>query len=367
MRTRTPIPLHGLARLSLVLLWLVLSAASAPVAAADEPPAPDFARVDHADPALHLALSPEVGDAAKIRSLASQLKVDDSQEATLTSIYQWMHRNLRYDERAAYAWRSLDEMLAARTVGGCADHAAVFGTLARAAGIPAIWVKTLDVDWIHEFRAAPQAVKSWRGHVFLEVYLGGAWRLLDASAMRLYPAYDVRTRMLPGQRLAYDKGDDPFDLVLSCRWELWKEQTRRYVLALDDAVLPWSTSQDLLAAWRVWIAGNSPLYRYATDACGRLGYHVRKSFNDGWETWLPQARGGILIVTCQGTKPVLPEPLWGTWLPPAGQAFARGGPPPENGFLHHRLADGTTVILVTGQDSTAVQTQVAKALAAARR
>ena len=95
--------------------------------------------------------------------------------------------------------------------------------------------------------------------------------------------------------------------------------------------------------------------------------HVQKSFNQGWETHLPQARGGILIVTCQGAKPVLPETLWAAWLSPEMQAFARGGTAPANGFLHHRLADGTTVILVTGQGSTAVQVQVAKALSAGRR
>jgi len=47
--------------------------------------------------------------------------------ATLGAIFQWMQRNLKYDERAAYAWRTLDEMLQQRTYGGCADHAVVFG------------------------------------------------------------------------------------------------------------------------------------------------------------------------------------------------------------------------------------------------
>jgi len=352
--------------LPVALCFALLLAASARDANAEAPPAPNFDRVRHADPQAQLALSPKVGDAAKIRSLASQLKAD-TPETTLASISQWMHRNLKYDERAAYAWRTMDEMLAARTYGGCADHAAVFGTLARAAGIPTIWVKTMDVDWIREFKAAPNAIRSWRGHVFLEVHLDGAWRLLDASAMRLYPSYDVEARLLPGNRLAYDKGGDPFELVLSCRWELWKEQTRRFFSAFDATVLPWSVSKDLLAAWRVWITGNRPMYRYATDACARLGYHVQKSFNQGWETHLPQARGGILIVTCQGAQPVLPETLWSAWLSPEMRAFARGGTAPANGFLRHRLADGTTVILVTGQDSTAVQVQVAKALSAGRR
>ena len=351
--------------LSVLCLSLPL-AVWGPAAAAEEAPAPRFDGVDHSTPEAHLALSPRVGDAGKIRSLATQLKAD-TPAATLTSIYQWMHRNLRYDERAAYTWRTMDEMLAARTYGGCADHAAVFGTLARAAGIPTIWVKTMDVDWIREFKAAPQAVTSWRGHVFLEVHLDGSWKLLDASALRLYDRYAVTTRLLPGDRWAYDKGDDPFQMVLSCRWELWKAQTRRYFTAFDASQLPWSATRDLLADWRVWITGNRPMYTYATSACKRLGYHVGKSFNSNWDKHLPQASGHILLVTCQGRRPILPEPLWARYLPPQGLAFAKGGPAPESGFAHHRLADGTTVVLVTGEDATAIQVQVAKALSAVRR
>ena len=56
------------------LCLVLLFAATAPCATAEEPPAPNFDRVDHARPQAHLALSPQVGDAAKIRSLASQLK-----------------------------------------------------------------------------------------------------------------------------------------------------------------------------------------------------------------------------------------------------------------------------------------------------
>ena len=188
----------------------------------------------------------------------------------------------------------------------------------------------MDVDWIHEFRAAPQAVKSWRGHVFLEVYLDG----VVAAARRAGHAALPRLRrqrpgMLPGNRFAYDKGDDPFDLVLSCRWELWKEQTRRYFLALDPALLPWSASQDLLAAWRVWITGNRPLYRYAH---GRVQRGWATTSEDASTTagrpGCPQARGGILIVTCQGHQA---RPARGPAGPaccrPRRQAFARGGPP----------------------------------------
>lgn len=345
----------------IALCLSLLLAVWSPDASAEDVPPPRFDRVSHAQPAAHLAISPQVGDAGKIRSLADQLKADTA-EATLASIYQWMHRNLKYDERAAYTWRTMDEMLAARTYGGCADHAAVFGTLARAAGIPTIWVKTMDVTWIEAFRAGRSDVSSGSGHVFLEVWLDGRWALLDAQAMLLYRDYDVSARILPGNRFAYDKGDDPFALVLSCRWDLWKAQTDTYFRTLDLAMIPWSRPADLLAPWRVWIAGNDPLYRYAQDACSRFGYHVVRTFNRNWDANLRAATGKVLVVTCDGTTPVLPRALWPTLLPPGWQGVVEKSSLPEAGYLSHHLADGTRVILVTGQDQTSIQIGVARAL-----
>lgn len=352
----------------LEVLVLLLAVAVVPAArAGDEAPPPArFDRVDYANPRTHLGLSPHVGDEGKIRALASQLAVDRPAR-TLGRIHQWLHRNLRYDEQAAYQWRSLDEMLKDRTYGGCADHAAVFGTLARAAGIPTIWVKTMDVDWIEDFREGRDAHEEYRGHVFLEVFLDGRWQLLDAQAMRLYPHYDpVTTRILPGNRFAYDKGDDPYALVLSCRWDLWKKQTHDYFSKLDPAELPWGRYHDLLAPWRVWIAGNAPFYRHAAEICRRRGYLVEKTFNRNWEKYLAQARGSILVVTCQGRRPVLPERYWDTLLPPGYRDVVEGRSLPESGFLHRRLDDGTWVILAPGQDAPSLQIGVSRALDAIR-
>jgi len=115
---------------------------------------------------------------------------------------------------------------------------------------------------------------------------------------------------------------------------------------------------------RVWIAGNRPLYRFAQGACERLGYHVERTFNQNWDANLRAARGKVLLVTCQGRVPVLPRPLWAGLLPPGWQGVVEGGPLPEAGYLAHALPDGTKVILVPGQDLTAVQVGVARALSA---
>jgi hypothetical protein len=54
-------------------------------------------------------------------------------------------------------------------------------------------------------------------------------------------------RILPGNRYAYDKGGDPFDLVLSSRWELWKKQTRAYFRYFDLSNLPVGQGRTLVS------------------------------------------------------------------------------------------------------------------------
>src|SRR5262249_22737736 len=144
-----------------------------------------------------------------------------------------------------YKWRNVDDLLRDGNYGGCADHSVIFGALSRAVGIPTVWVKTLDVDWIREFRHN-RTEGHWNGHVFLEVFVQGRWMLVDHVTMKLYPDYQTSSRILPGNRYAYDKGGDPYELVLSSRWELWKEQTRGYFSNFDLAALPVGEGVSLL-------------------------------------------------------------------------------------------------------------------------
>ena len=85
--------------------------------------------------------------------------------------------------------------------------------LLRSAGIPAVWVKTMDVEWIWDFKKK-RPFGSWSGHVFLEIYLDGKWVLLDPGASRIYVDYSPHSRILPGNRFAYHKGSDPRQMVM---------------------------------------------------------------------------------------------------------------------------------------------------------
>jgi transglutaminase-like putative cysteine protease len=346
-------------RRTLVLLPLFFLAL--PIAVrADAPPVPSLRGVDHAKPQAYLALDPAWGDPKALASISSQLRRETPEE-TLGSIGRWMNRNLRLDEKAAYSWRTTDQIRKDGTYGGCADHAILFGLLARAAGIPTVWVKTMDIDWILDFRAGRPEAERYRGHVFLEVHIRGKWALLDASQALLYADYDAAATVLPGSRLAYDKGGDPYALVLSCRWEEWKAQTDAFFRGLDLATVPWSRPKDLLAPWSVFVAGDAPRYEWAVATAKALGFRPRVSFNTEFERHLAAARGSILVVTVTDGRPVLPEDACEALLPEGYRAFLAEADPKRQ-WMDRRHADGTRVVLVRSQARTDMERALAEAL-----
>jgi hypothetical protein len=219
----------------------------------DSIPVPSCDRIDYSRPDACVALGPHFGNKDHIMKVAAEVK-GKTPEEKLLSIYRWIHSNLVYKADAPYEWRDFDRLVADGNYGGCADYSVVFGTLARACGIPTVWVKTLDVDWIREYRKHGTE-GTWSGHVFLEIFIHNRWVLLDDTELVLYENYDPKMRILPGNRYAYDKGGDPFDLVLSSRWELWKKETRAYFRDFDLSKLPVGRGRPLAGGTNVATPG----------------------------------------------------------------------------------------------------------------
>ncbi len=323
--------------------------------AAEEVPEPRFDRVDHAHPEKCLELPATLGKRASIEKIAAEIH-GDTPRAKLFAVGAWVDSHLRYDEKTFDRWRDVDALLADGSYGGCADHAEICGAIARACGIPVVWVKSLDLDWIAWFRVHPDQPKSWSGHVFLEVHLEGKWRLFDASQRLVYDDYDPRQRILPGRRLAYDKGVEPYALVLSPRWELWKEQTRRFVAALDPSLVPVLDAPSA-APGTVYVAARNPAWQWAFDRCKALGLPFGKSGYGDWDQWLPKARTGILIVPSVGGDTVLPEE-YRSLLPADAARVREVLRDKPSGVLRKKAADGTDVVYVVARDEKALQAAI---------
>jgi hypothetical protein len=340
-----------------VLALVLLASGFAGRAAGEEVPAPVFDRIDYAKPQQYLALDPSIGNVDRIRKVASGLK-GKTPEETLTAISRWMEGHLRYDPKWAYDWRDFDRIVDNGKYGGCADHAVVFGALTRACGIPCVWVKTMDIDWIREFKMNRGKCSSWRGHVYLEVYLRDRWMLLDASQMVLYEDYRPSERFLPpSNRYAYDKGADPYALVLSVRWELWKKQTAAHFIDFDLSKLPFATREGrfLLDRDGVFVAADRPVYQWVQKRCTDLGHRVRMTFNTEYARILPRSRGNHLILTRVGDRLVLDKDYYDAYLPWSEKELAALLKKEDHGVLRRRLEDGTKVYLVYGKDLDAIR------------
>jgi hypothetical protein len=266
---------------------------------------PSVDSVDYATPNKYLEIVHSLGTNAWITSQALKLK-GDSDLATIQKVLKWMDLNLKYDADRAYYWRNFDDVIKEKSYGGCADQGIVCGVLLKGAGIPVIWVKTMDVSWIWDFKKNRE-FKAWSGHVFLEVYVEKKWMLLDPGAKTIYKEYSPKTRILPGNRFAYHKGNDPKDMIMSLQWEEWKQQTSTYFRNLDESLLPVDAAGGtFLSLSQASVIGNAPYYQALTDMATKNGFAVRKSFNTDYNTYLPQAKGHLLLIETHNGKPIVP-------------------------------------------------------------
>lgn len=265
--------------------------------------APVFDSIDYGSPAKYLVLADSLGDHEAIAAQAQALK-SDSDRSTLAGILRWMESHLKHDAQRAYQWRNFDTVASERCYGSCADQAIVCGALLRSAGIPAVWVKTMDVTWIRDFKKQ-RPVNSWTGHVFLEVYLDGEWVLLDPGGSRIYVDYSPKSRILPGGRFAYHKGSDPLQMIMSLQWEEWKQQTTAFFTDLDESLLPVDTRAVLDIRSRCFIIANSPYYQFFSEMVRKNGGTVGRTFNTAYDKYLPQAKGNLIYIETHDGIPIV--------------------------------------------------------------
>ncbi|MBN2180760.1 MAG: transglutaminase domain-containing protein [Sedimentisphaerales bacterium] len=280
---------------------------------------PTVDSVDYSAPAGYLEIAASLGNREYIISQAQELK-GSSDIATIRNILSWMDRNLKYDPDIAYSWRNFDDVIKEKTYGGCADQGIVCGVLLKGADIPVVWVKTMDVSWIWDFKKG-RKFESWSGHVFLEVYVEGKWMLLNPGAKMIYREYTPKMRILPGNRFAYHKGNDPKEMIMSLQWEQWKEQTSTYFRDMDESLLPVDSAGGTSISPQAYVVGNSPYYQVITQMAKERGLTVPISFNTKYDEYLPQARGNFLLIETHSGVPIVPVNVLEKYFPDASEGL----------------------------------------------
>ena len=295
---------------------------------------PVFDAINYSSPESCLVVAESLGDRDAIKKRASALRAE-SDSKTLSNVLNWM-QTLRYDANLAYSWRNFDSVANDRCYGGCADYAVACGALLQSAGIPTVWVKTMDVDWIREFKKNGPP-KVWSGHVFLEVNLDGKWVLLDPGAAKIYGNYSTKSRILPGNRFAYHKGCDPKNMVMSLQWEPWKKQTERYFEAFDLGLLPVDESSAVSVRQRVHMIANDPWYQIFGDLIRRSGKTEGRSFNMDYDRLIPLSKGNTILVQTIDGKPIIDVATLRKHFPSV---------PPTETLTGKIVEQGTTLVFV---------------------
>ena len=316
---------------------------------------PSTERIDYAHPQRYLGLPPAVGKPESIRKVAAPL-ADKSDEAKLRNIGKWMASHLRVSDKTPNTWREFDQILADGTLSSCADTAVVFGTLARALGVPSVWVETMDVDWIRAFKRDPGNGRTWNGHVFIESFIDGRWRLVDASQSLVYDDYDPRQRLLPGNRWAYDKGDDPSTLLMSLHGQPWRDKTRAYFLKFDSHQLPVGSGRPLVRS--LFVVGDRPIYQWVIERGQKFGVRTTYSGNSKFEEWLPGSAGNWLVLTVVGKRFVLASELRDHYSPLSSLQVDEALQKRASGQADRTLDDGTRVILLYARDETTMHSEI---------
>lgn len=297
---------------------------------------PTIDGIDYSQPKKYLEIAPSLGSIDAIREQGVALRGGNDQK-TVRNVVEWVNNQLKYDGEKAYSWRNFDDVNRDKCYGGCADQGIACGVLLKAAGIPALWVKTMDVDWIWDFKRN-RPFNAWSGHVFLEIYIDGEWVLLDPGSQQIYRGYSTKSRILPGNRFAYHKGNDPKEMIMSLQWDEWKEQTTSYFKALDESLLPVDSKSSVGVVPQVFIAGNDPGYKVLTSMAQEKGWAVRNSFNNDFARFFAMAKGQILLIETHRQVPIVPLEEMERAFPGVSTGLAN-----PNGLIE---IGGTTIMFV---------------------
>jgi hypothetical protein len=334
-------PFGGIVRGAGVLGALLVAVAVAWAGGAPLPPdgrTPE--KIDYAQPDKYVRIPEQDGDGALIKKTAAPLKDKDA-EQTFRNIHAFIARVPHVPEGWEAEYRDFGKLLQGFDHTGCACHALLFANLARACGIPTVYIKSSRHEWIRGFVATGER-GGFDGHVFLEVFVGDRWKLLDAQGMRIWDTYDASDPELPGGLLAYEKGWDHFAMVHSTRRDLFIKEALERWKGFDVSKLRKNETPGralLPEVFAITVGGEWELLTKRTQ--------MSMTFDRGyWKEWAPKVKGKILLVTSIAGRVGIPDAEAEAWLPappPQGGKDARA---PTSGLRTRRLNDGTLVVLL---------------------
>jgi len=152
--------------------------------------------IDYGHPEKYLAQ----GDQTRLSDpkVIDSLRGKPQSIANLGEIYFWIKRGFTAQAvgGSTIGVVTTDQLLQERRLGGCHDWGLVYASIARELGYPTVMVDTSSIALAKQLQAGKQM--SWYGHVFVEVFVGGKWVLVDSTNnWYVEDGYDPANSIIP--------------------------------------------------------------------------------------------------------------------------------------------------------------------------
>lgn len=152
--------------------------------------------IDYDHPVLYL----RQGEQTQIPDpgLLPDLSTEQGGMEGLSEIYRWMKGEFTSYRAGGktIGTVTVEALFAQGKLGGCHDHALLFSAVARAFGYPTVIMETYSISWMKEYQQGIS--EGYVGHVFVEVYLGNRWVLVDpTNGWYVTEGYDPTNPFIP--------------------------------------------------------------------------------------------------------------------------------------------------------------------------
>ena len=166
-----------------------------------------FYNIDHSKPDVFLKNGPQTTNNTNQSDL-NQFN-NEKNLSTLIQIFKYISEDQYHNGDGEKFGRTVDDIMSSKLLTGCTDYGLLFASLARDKGIPTIFLQTARIDWIYDrVRNADSGIT---GHILIEVYIDGKWRLVDSTAGRYYPDYDFSNFSLNDGYYVFSKSIEVWD------------------------------------------------------------------------------------------------------------------------------------------------------------
>jgi hypothetical protein len=163
-----------------------------------------FENIDYSNPDIFLNNNEQtILNVESINEIGKIIN-DRKDISTLKDIYNYIKKNFNDGQAKKFERGSL-EIFESKILSGCNDYGLVFAAILRYKGIPTVFVQSAYVNWIKELNNKDDSARMVRGHIFLEVYIGNKWYLLDSTLGILYDDYNSNDFSYPNGYYGFSK------------------------------------------------------------------------------------------------------------------------------------------------------------------